>query len=41
VDKFEDCARFAKWPSDKAKAIVATMARLQDLHNITELTRYC
>jgi 2-methylcitrate dehydratase PrpD len=41
VDKFEDCARFAKWPSDKAKSIVSTVARLQDLSNITELTRYC
>jgi 2-methylcitrate dehydratase PrpD len=41
VEKFEDCARFAKWPTDKAKSIVSTVARLQDLSNITELTRYC
>jgi 2-methylcitrate dehydratase PrpD len=41
VEKFEDCARFAKWPSDKTKSLVSAVARLQDFSNITELTKYC
>lgn len=39
--KFEDCAAFAKWPSSKAKAIVAAVARLEDLPDVRHLTALC
>ena len=32
--KFEDCAAFAKWPSSKAQAIVAAVAKLEDMPDV-------
>ena len=39
--KFTDCASFAKWPASKAKAIVSTVRRLEELRNIRDLTALC
>jgi 2-methylcitrate dehydratase PrpD len=36
--KFEDCARFAKWPTAKANAIVEAVHKLEDTSNIRTLT---
>lgn len=41
ASKFKDCATFAKWPSDKAKSIIAMVAKLEDLPDIRALTRLC
>jgi len=39
--KFEDCARFAKWPPQKTKAIIDAVAKLEDLSDIRSLTALC
>ena len=39
--KFEDCAAFAKWPGSKAKAMIAAVAKLEDMPNIRALTTLC
>jgi 2-methylcitrate dehydratase PrpD len=41
ADKFLDCASFAKWPTAKAKSIVATVSRLEELPNVQKLTALC
>jgi 2-methylcitrate dehydratase PrpD len=41
VAKFEDCARFARWPAEKARSIVDSVAHLQDLRTVAELTHFC
>ena len=37
AEKFEDCARFAKWPADKAKAIVQSVRKLEEIPNVRTL----
>jgi 2-methylcitrate dehydratase PrpD len=37
--KFDDCARFAKWPAAKTKAIMAMVEKLEDLPDIRKLTQ--
>jgi 2-methylcitrate dehydratase PrpD len=39
--KFEDCARFAKWPANKASAIVASVRKLEDLVDVRKLSALC
>lgn len=39
--KFTDCVSFAKWPANKAKAIVATVRRLEEVKNVRDLTGLC
>jgi 2-methylcitrate dehydratase PrpD len=39
--KFLDCAAFAKWPDSKAKAIVETVRRLDELADVRRLTALC
>ena len=39
--KFEDCARFAKWPAQKVRAIVETVSRLEELPDVRSLTALC
>ena len=41
IAKFQDCAKFAKWPAAKADAIVATIAKLEDLADVRTLTHLC
>ena len=36
--KFEDCAKFAKWPAAKANQIIAHVRRLEDLADVRTLT---
>jgi 2-methylcitrate dehydratase PrpD len=36
--KFEDCARFARWPAAKASAIVANVRKMEDLPDVRQLT---
>jgi 2-methylcitrate dehydratase PrpD len=36
--KFEDCAKFAKWPSAKANQIIAHVRKLEDLPDVRTLT---
>jgi len=36
--KFEDCAKFAKWPAAKASQIIAYVRKLEDLPDIRTLT---
>jgi 2-methylcitrate dehydratase PrpD len=38
ADKFRDCANYAKWPADKAKAIVSSVRGLEDVSDIRKLT---
>jgi len=37
--KFDDCARFAKWPAAKTKAIMAMVEKLEELPDIRKLTQ--
>jgi 2-methylcitrate dehydratase PrpD len=37
--KFEDCASFAKWPSEKASAIVSAVVGLERTRDVRALTR--
>ena len=39
--KFQDCARFAKWPANKANSIVASVRKLEDLDDVRKLTALC
>jgi hypothetical protein len=39
--KFLDCAAFAKWPDSKARAIVETVRKLDELADIRGLTALC
>lgn len=39
--KFEDCARFAKWPAKKADAIIAAVRKLEDVEDVRTLTTLC
>jgi 2-methylcitrate dehydratase PrpD len=36
--KFQDCARFAKWPANKANSIMRSVQRLEDLDDVRKLT---
>ena len=36
--KFEDCAKFAKWPAGKASQIIAHVRRLEELADVRTLT---
>ncbi|MGH9440241.1 MAG: MmgE/PrpD family protein, partial [Terriglobia bacterium] len=38
ADKFHECAEFAKWPSQKADAIVEMVRRLESVSNVGALT---
>jgi 2-methylcitrate dehydratase PrpD len=37
AEKFEDCARFAEWPSAKTKAIIDTVRKLDEVPNVQTL----
>jgi 2-methylcitrate dehydratase PrpD len=39
--KFSDCAAFAKWPRDKAKAIIEAVRKLESAANVRALTALC
>jgi 2-methylcitrate dehydratase PrpD len=39
--KFTDCAGAAKWPEEKAKAIIGAVKMLEDLKDVRELTVLC
>jgi 2-methylcitrate dehydratase PrpD len=39
--KFEDCAAFAKWPAAKAKGIIKTVRRLEDVPDVRALAALC
>jgi 2-methylcitrate dehydratase PrpD len=39
--KFLDCASFARWPASKARSIVETIRRLEDLPDVRTLTALC
>ena len=39
--KFEDCARFAKWPAQKARAIVEGVRTIEELPDVRSLTALC
>jgi 2-methylcitrate dehydratase PrpD len=41
ADKFMGCAEGAKWPTDKAKRIIASVRHLESLGEIGELTALC
>jgi len=41
ADKFRGCAEFAKWPDDKAEAIIAMVRTLDKVGDVRELTRFC
>ncbi|MGE0407030.1 MAG: MmgE/PrpD family protein [Candidatus Korobacteraceae bacterium] len=41
ADKFLDCAAFAKWPSQKSRAIVEMVRKLEDVKDIRQLTALC
>lgn len=36
--KFDDCARFAKWPAAKTASIIANVRKLEDLRDVRTLT---
>jgi 2-methylcitrate dehydratase PrpD len=36
--KFEDCAKFAKWPSAKSNQIIGHVRKLEDLPDVRTLT---
>ena len=38
AEKFRSCAAFARWPKDKTEQIIALVARLESLENLSELT---
>jgi 2-methylcitrate dehydratase PrpD len=39
--KFRDCAAYAKWPDEKASAIVGQVGRLMEIRDVRELTTLC
>jgi 2-methylcitrate dehydratase PrpD len=41
ADKFRGCAEFAKWPTQKAEAIVETVRTLEKLKDIRDLMKLC
>jgi 2-methylcitrate dehydratase PrpD len=41
AEKFYGCAQAARWPDGKAKAIVETVARIEALPDIRDLTKLC
>lgn len=41
ADKFRGCADFAKWPHQKAEAIIETVRTLEKLKDIRELMKLC
>lgn len=41
ADKFRGCAEFARWPTDKSEAIIATVRELERLGDIRELMKFC
>ncbi len=41
AEKFLDCARFARWPRDKAARIVEMVRKLEDLPDVSALTALC
>lgn len=41
ADKFRGCAEFARWPTDKSEAIIATVRELERLADIRELMKFC
>ena len=41
ADKFRGCAEFAKWPDDKAEAIIKMVRTLDKVGNVRELTAFC
>ncbi|BCJ90455.1 hypothetical protein IZ6_11900 [Terrihabitans soli] len=41
ADKFRGCAEFAKWPTQKAEAIIETVRTLETLKNIRDLMKLC
>ena len=41
AEKFSDCASYAKWPVEKAKSIVATVRKLEEISDIRSLTAQC
>jgi 2-methylcitrate dehydratase PrpD len=41
VAKFEDCAAFAKWPRAKAKSIVDSVRKLENVPDVRSLTALC
>jgi hypothetical protein len=38
ADKFRECAAFSRWPRAKAERVVELVRRLEDLHDVRELT---
>jgi 2-methylcitrate dehydratase PrpD len=41
AEKFEDCARFAKWPSDKTKAIIESVRKLDQAGDVRTVAALC
>jgi hypothetical protein len=41
VDKFEDCALYAKWARAKTESIVSIIQKLEEVPEITKLTQFC
>ena len=41
AEKFEDCARFAKWPAAKAKAIIENVRKLEEIADVRTLAALC
>jgi 2-methylcitrate dehydratase PrpD len=39
ADKFRECARFSKWPGEKAERVVALVRDLERLGDVRELTK--
>ena len=38
AEKFRLCARYARWPDDKAEGIVKVARRLEELPDVRQLT---
>jgi 2-methylcitrate dehydratase PrpD len=38
ADKFRECARYSRWPGEKAERVVALVRTLEDLRDVRELT---
>ena len=41
AEKFHGCAEYARWPKDKADAIVSAVRRLEAIGDVRELTALC
>ncbi|HEY9459992.1 MAG TPA: MmgE/PrpD family protein, partial [Paralcaligenes sp.] len=41
ADKFRGCARFAKWPQERAERIIELVRKLESVGDIRELTSLC